>query len=157
VIGWEVERAEVVPVGLHLRPLRHGEAHPHEDVLEALHRLGDQVEVPGTGTRRHRGEVEALSLEPEPAGDGLELRPLGREAGLEGVAHAVEGSADLAPPVGVEATDLGLERRQQRALAQELAIERAQLLEGRRGSDLRRRRRLDGGDLVEHRSLGHVG
>ena len=41
----EVEGAEVVPVGLDLGPLGHGEAEPDEDVLEVLDGLGDEVQV----------------------------------------------------------------------------------------------------------------
>ena len=52
VLGRHVERGEVVPVGLDLGAFAHGEAHADEHVLEMVVGLGDEVEVPASGTRR---------------------------------------------------------------------------------------------------------
>ena len=49
--GGKLRALEVVPVGLDLGALGHGEAHADEDVLEPLHGLGDEVEVAGAAGR----------------------------------------------------------------------------------------------------------
>ena len=61
--GRQVQRLEVVPVGLGLRPFGHREAHAHEHVFEALGGLGDQVQVPTARTRQRLGEVLPLLLQ----------------------------------------------------------------------------------------------
>ena len=66
VVRRHVERLEVVPVGLDLGALGHGEAEPDEDVLEALPGLGHEVEVAPTGrwASSDLGEVESFGLQP---------------------------------------------------------------------------------------------
>ena len=61
--GRDVERLEVVPVGLDLGTLGHGEAHADEDVLEPVPGLGDEVEVPRSRRVDDLGEVEPLGVE----------------------------------------------------------------------------------------------
>ena len=69
VVGRHVERLEVVPVGLDLGTLGDGEAQADEDVLEAVVRLGDEVEVAALAVGvEHLGEVEPLGREPLVAG-----------------------------------------------------------------------------------------
>ena len=59
----EVQRAEVVPLGLDLGALRHREAHADEDVLEPLPGLGDEVGVTQAARGHDLGEVEPFGLE----------------------------------------------------------------------------------------------
>ena len=88
VLG-EVERGEVIALGLGLRPDGAGEAELVEDLADLVHHLGDEVETaPPLGAPRHR-EVEL-------AGDarGRLERPLvGRERLLELALQGVRGRA----------------------------------------------------------------
>ena len=59
----DVERLEVVPVGLDLGPLGHGEAHADEHVFEAVAGLGDEVQVPEPSSWRVFGEIDAFRFE----------------------------------------------------------------------------------------------
>ena len=71
-----VERLEVVPVGLGLGTLGHGEAHGDEGVLQFAPGLGHQVQMPPTvgepGQRRLQGPAGELGqIEPFGLGPGL--------------------------------------------------------------------------------------
>ena len=61
--GRDVERLEVVPVGLDLGTFGDGEAHADEHVLEPILGLRDEVQVPAPGGASHLGEVEAVGVE----------------------------------------------------------------------------------------------
>ena len=103
---------------------------------------------PAPPVGRDLGEVEPLGLRAARAARAARARARSAaSAASSGVAHAVDRAADLAPAVVVEAAELRLERRQRRPLAQQLLVERAQLVEGRRGRDAGRGVGLDGVDL----------
>ena len=61
---WDVEGAEVVPVGLDLGALRHLEPHAHEDVLQRVPGLGHQVEVAADGGATGRAGDELGEVDP---------------------------------------------------------------------------------------------
>ena len=72
-----VQRLEVVPVGLDLRPLGDREAEPDEHVLEPLPRLGDDVRVAAPRRGGELGEVEPLGRDRRGPGRRAQLGPAG--------------------------------------------------------------------------------
>ncbi len=108
----DVERLEVVPVGLGFRTLGHGEAHADEDVLELGLGLGDEVQVAGSGPGQHLGQVEALGLEAGPSLRLPHLDPAEVEGRLQACARLVELSATAAALLGWQAAEALLQGRQ---------------------------------------------
>jgi hypothetical protein len=125
----EVERPEVVPVGLDLGALGHGEAHADEHVLQLGDGLGDEVEVADLPAGQYLGEVEPLGLQLLAAGVGLELGPAAVEQGLHGLEGGVDRLADRGPVGGVEGAQLLAEGRQFGLGPDQLGAEAAQRLE----------------------------
>ncbi len=85
VVGRKVERGEVVPVGFHLGPDRHGEAEAPEDLDDLIDYPGDRMLGPDPAAARGHREINAGLLARPPL--GLQgLAPAGErllEAGLE--------------------------------------------------------------------------
>src|SRR6266700_1996271 len=92
VVGREVQRLEVVPVGLDLGPLGDAVAEADEDVDDLVGGAADRVDRPAGWDAAGQGDVDAL---------GLQQR--GGEGGLQVGAGLVAALAALAARVGVEA------------------------------------------------------
>ena len=152
--GRHVQRLEVVPVALGLGAFGDHEAEPDEDVLETLVRLGDEVRVPAPWRAGELGEVEALGGQRGQAGRGAELAASLGEGGLDRGHRLVHGLPGRGPVRGSEAAEALLERRQHALLAEQLGVERLDLVEG--GCAAGAVDGLGGGaaDVVDHRSEG---
>ncbi len=64
VLGRDVEGVEIVPVGLDLRALGHGEAHVGEDRDDLLGHLADRVQRALAAGPRWRGHVDPFARQP---------------------------------------------------------------------------------------------
>ena len=122
VLG-EVQRIEVVALGLDQRPHRAGEAELVEDLADLIHDLRDEVQPAGPAGTAWHGEIDAR----RGSGGAFELALAGRERPLEVVLQGVGGGADPLPGgrleprqrgedfgerTGLTAEDLGLELRE---------------------------------------------
>ena len=79
MVGREVEREEVVPLGLDLGPDGDGEAEPPEDLDDLVDDAGDRVLGPDPAPARRHGEIEPGLLPPRLLGVEL-LAPGGERA-----------------------------------------------------------------------------
>src|SRR5262244_1076295 len=130
IVG-KIERAEVVVVGLHLGPLRHGEAEPFEDGDDLFLHADDRMPGAGSGEPAGKGEIHVAR------GEGLAM--LLRFERLvtcgERLVHLALGEvrllADTRPIGGGHLTEAAEERGQ---LTRAPEHAHAYLLEGRRGS-----------------------
>ena len=118
VIRWDIERLEVVPVVLDLRPLHHAEAEAREDAdhlaLDERHR----VQRAGAGATPGQGEVDTVGLEQGGVGIGLQRLATGVESTGELGADLVRPRADRAPVVLGKPTE-GLLQLAERCLSPE--------------------------------------
>ena len=110
VPGRDVERREVVVVGLDLGTLDHPVAHPDEEVLDLSTGLGQQVQMAGLEWIAGQRDVDALGPEPLLERPAAERVPPLRDLGLQRAAHLVPPLADGRPlltrQVGQRAQDL---------------------------------------------------
>ena len=154
VVGRDVERVEVVPLGLDLGPLGDLVAHRDEHVGQPV---GDHRDrVPGARRRPVVGQRDV-----DPLGDQDLLVTVPLEfllAGGQGVPDARDGGADAAPGVGLglrrKRADLGPRRRQRRPVARVRQPGRLELVQVARGGDRVERSRGRGLDRLG-RQRGH--
>ena len=135
VVGAEVERVEVEPLGLDERTFRHLPAHRDEDVGDPLGEHRDRV--PGSGDLAVPGKGDVHGLLDEHPLLGLDL-----ELGLTLPQCLVDRAPGLADPLagvlarlGRERADLPVGQRQRRAVAGVLGPHPLELLEIRRAGD----------------------
>ena len=137
VLGRDVERVEVVVLGLDLGALDHAVAHPGEDVDDLVLDDRERVERPRTGPAARERDVDRIGLEQRVLARGLEGgAPLGQR-GAQRVADLVRAPPDLLAVVG--------RQRPQRAL---------DLLEARPAPEDRRLGRLQRAQVGGRGELG---
>ena len=148
-----VQGLEVVPVGLHLGPLGDLEAEPDEHVLEPLPGLGDDVRparvagLPANSVRSSRSASTCRSR----ATAASSARLASSARGGAPVASLSAWPGLLALVDGGERAELGLQLRQRAPLAEQLGIERGDLVERRRRGDAVECRLPGGTDVVDQR------
>ncbi len=131
MIGREVERGEVVVVGLDLRTFRHREAERGEDLDDLFGHPGERMDRPRQRAPAGQREVGPVRREGLPALLGLQGLEAGRDRGLDRGLGPVRLLAHLRPVRGGNAA----ERPQQRGeLARAAEHADADLLEVGRGA-----------------------
>ena len=126
--GGEVERLEVVLVGLDLGPVEHHVAHRGEQVLELARELRDRVQGPALGRRRRQRGIES------PPRAALFERRVGQararlvEQGLDLVLELVGAAAGQGPFRTRQRRDARQQLGHDAALVQVFALDRAQIL-----------------------------
>ena len=139
VVVGDVERAEIVPVALDVRPFGDLEAHGAEQGREFLHRPRDGVDAAlgggaGGGSARGQRHVDALGREARIERGGIEHHAARLDGRLDGRLQPVQRGAAFLPLVGRH----GAEALEQRGQAAGLAhhphahgIERTEIGSGR--------------------------
>lgn len=94
MVGTDVERVEVEPLGLGLRAFGDLVAHGHEDVLDALGERGQRVARTGGNSVVGQGDIDCLLHQDPGVSLGLQLDLADGEClvhGTAGLAHALSG------------------------------------------------------------------
>ena len=137
-----VERGEVVPVGLDLWPLAHGEAKTDEDVLEPFMGLRHEMKVAATRAGEALGEIEAFVLEPMAALTRGQLADARAQGPLDLGHRRVQRLARILALGRPEPAETLLQLAERRPPTREFRLDRSCIGDGRDLARTRPRRRV---------------
>jgi hypothetical protein len=152
VVLGEVQRLEVVPVGLDLGALRDPVAQAEEDVDRLVDGAVDGVDLAARGDPARQGDVDALGLQQGGVPGRLQLGAAGGHCPLQGGTGLVDPLAEHTAAFGRQGAERPLDVAQRGASGEVLLLDLAQRLQVAGGGD---RRPPGGHDGVQVR-LGAV-